>query len=80
MSASEIQAERQAAMPRTPSKPANEPRKPMIGSSSTWGQAELDRFEVKLGDAVASKLIPEKFFNFIPSEESSERISHPISA
>jgi len=74
MSASEIQDERQAAAPRTPSNRAKDPQKPMIGSSSTWGQAELDRFEVTLADAAVNKLIPPKFFNFIPSEEYTERI------
>jgi len=77
MSASEIQAERQATAPRTPSKPTKEPRKPMIGSSSTWGIAELDRFQVELADAAAKdniNMIPEKWFDFSSLDGYTERI------
>jgi hypothetical protein len=77
MSASEIQAERQAAAPRTPSRPTKEPRKPMIGSSSTWGTAELDRFQVELADAAAKdniNMIPEKWFDFSSLDGYTERI------
>ena len=79
MSASEIQAERQAAAPRTPSKRVKDPHKPMIGSSSTWGQAELDRFEVKPGDATAKGgIIPEKWFDFGSLENYTERSSRSL--
>ena len=75
MSASEAQAQRQAAMPRTPSKPTKEPRRPMIGSSSTWGKAELDRFQVDVRNANArNEMIPERWFDFSSLDEYTERI------
>jgi len=74
MSALEIQAERQAAAPRTPRKPTKEPHKPMIGSSSTWGTAELERFQVELGQAAAKEdMIPGKYFDFTQLEEYTQR-------
>ena len=77
MSTSEIQAERQAAAPRTPNKPTKEPQKPMIGSSSTWGTAELERFQVELGEAAAKHdMIPEEYFDFSSLEDHTQRNSH----
>jgi hypothetical protein len=79
MSASEIQAERQTAAPRTPSSKVAEPRKPMIGSSSTWGTSELQQFEVEIGTATAKgKMIPEEWFDFSSLNKYTERISHLI--
>jgi hypothetical protein len=38
---------------------------PIIGSSCTWGDAELDCFSVRVRTNVdVRKLIPEKFFEF----------------
>ena len=60
MSASETDEERQVTMSRTPSKPDKEPRRPMIGSSSTWGKAQLDRFQVQVPTTDARKeMIPD---------------------
>ena len=69
MAAAKKQAKRQRTAPRTPMKP-KEPNKPMIGSSSTWRQDELDRFEVRMGSEVdAKKIVPEKWFDFSSLEE-----------
>ena len=76
MSASEIQAQRQAAAPRTPSKRVKDPHKPMIGSSSTWGTTELERFQVEIGEAAANgEMIPEEYFHFSSLDYYTERIS-----
>jgi hypothetical protein len=59
----------QTMTPRAPQKP-KDPPKPMIGSSSTWRQDELDRFEVQVGNEVAvTELIPQKWFDFSSIEE-----------
>ena len=45
----------------------------MIGSSSTWGQAELDRFDVKLETSRAKgTMIPEKWFDFRSLDKYAE--------
>ena len=42
----------------------------MIGSSSTWGTAELERFQVDLSEAAAKyDMIPEEYFDFSELEE-----------
>jgi len=46
----------------------------MIGSSSTWGTAELERFQVELGQAAAKEdMIPGKYFDFTQLEEYTQR-------
>jgi hypothetical protein len=59
------QANRQNMTPRKPRKP-KEPPKLVIGSSSTWGETELDRFEVSWKEDVVNHaaLIPDKWFDF----------------
>lgn len=49
--------------PRTPSKP-KEPERPLIGSSSTWRNDQLDRFMVEQRVLDVKKMIPEKWFDF----------------
>ena len=50
--------------PRTPKK-ENRPEKFVIGSSSTWKNEQLERFEVQIGGQVGVKeMIPEKWFDF----------------
>jgi hypothetical protein len=58
------QAKLQNNAPRTPKKPKL-PVRPLIGSSSTWKQEELDRFKVECRSGVDPKLlIPAASFNF----------------
>ena len=58
------QKKRRAQPPRTP-KPRKLPEKPVIGSSSTWREDELDRFNVRRpGDSDVKTLIPDKWFTF----------------
>lgn len=69
MAAARKQNKRQKTAPRTPKKPKQLP-KPIIGSSSTWKDEELERFKVRRGgEADPKTLIPEKWFDF----ESLER-------
>ena len=50
--------------PRTPKK-GKRPEKPIIGSSSTWKEEQLERFKVQVGaDLQVSEMIPEKWFDF----------------
>jgi hypothetical protein len=49
--------------PRTPSKP-KEPERPLIGSSSTWRNDQLDRFMVEQKMLDVKAVIPEKWFDF----------------
>jgi hypothetical protein len=58
--------------PRTPQR---EKRKevPVIGSSCTWKQDELDHFGVEVKrDVDVRKMIPEQFFRFEHLEEYAE--------
>jgi len=42
-----------------------EPKTPVIGSSCTWRDAELDHFKVKVErDVDVREMIPDKCFNF----------------
>ena len=50
-------------VPRTPSKP-KEPERPLIGSSSTWRNDQLDRFIVEQRVLDVKAMIPEKWFDF----------------
>jgi len=48
----------------------------MIGSSSTWGTTELERFQVEIGEAAANgEMIPEEYFHFSSLDYYTERIS-----
>ena len=48
----------------------------MIESSSTWGTAELERFQVEIGGAAAKvDMIPEEYFHFSALDYYMERIS-----
>jgi len=48
---------------RTPQ--PKEPETPVIGSSCTWRDEELDHFKVKVErDVDVRKMMPDKFFNF----------------
>lgn len=47
----------------TPKRVSN-PRRRVIGSSSTWRQKELDKFMVNVEEKGAKEMIPEKWFNF----------------
>jgi len=68
------QAKRQEAAPRTP-KMLKVPERPVIGSSLTWNEEQLERFKVGRGREVdATILIPEKWFNF----ESLDRYQSSI--
>ena len=51
--------------PKTPKKP-KKPDKPLIGSSSTWNEEQLELFKVKIGTKVTEvkSLIPKKWFEF----------------
>ena len=50
--------------PKTPP-PSKEPKMPVIGSSCTWREAELDHLKVDvLRDIDVRKLIPNEFFEF----------------
>ena len=51
--------------PNTPKKPKM-PSRPVVGSSSTWKQDELDLFKVQVAAKVteANSLIPKKWFDF----------------
>jgi hypothetical protein len=69
MATSKKRGKGQKTTPRAPKKP-KDPPKPMIGSSSTWRQDELDLFEVRISsEADAKKLIPEKWFDFSSLED-----------
>lgn len=50
---------------KTPKK-LKKPDKPLIGSSSTWNEDQLDLFNVKVGTKVseAKSLIPKQWFEF----------------
>lgn len=64
MEAAKYQSKRLKNEPRTPSKPQAPPR-PLIGSSSTWTEEELDRFNVqRVGNVDPKHMIPEKSFDF----------------
>jgi hypothetical protein len=53
-----------AGQPSTPSKPKRVPETTIIGSSSTWTENELDRYQVQCreGNVDINTLIPEKWF------------------
>jgi hypothetical protein len=62
MVAEKKQKERQQM--RTPRK-ANKPERPVIGSSSTWKEEELETFKVQAGREVdATEIIPQKWLEF----------------
>jgi hypothetical protein len=61
--AAEKQKARLYPEPRTPSKP-KEPDRPLIGSSSTWRNDQLDRFMVDQKMLDVKAMIPEKWFDF----------------
>jgi hypothetical protein len=63
MAAEKVQRARITAEPRTPSK-AKDPDKPLIGSSSTWRNDQLDLFQVEQGVLDVRRMIPEKWFDF----------------
>jgi hypothetical protein len=63
MAAEKIQKIRITAEPRTPSKP-KEAEKPLIGSSSTWRNDQLDLFKVQQRVLDVRRMIPEKWFDF----------------
>lgn len=63
MAAERVQKIRITAQPRTPSK-AKEVEKPLIGSSSTWNNDQLDQFVVEQGVLDVRRMIPEKWFDF----------------
>jgi hypothetical protein len=63
MAAEKVQRARITAEPRTPSK-AKDPAKPLIGSSSTWRNDQLDLFQVEQGVLDVRRIIPEKWFDF----------------
>jgi len=51
--------------PKTPPRQEEEERVPIIGSSCTWRDKELDHLKVKVVMGVdAREMIPEKFFGF----------------
>ena len=53
--------------------PAKEPKLPVIGSSCTWREAELDHLKVKVLREVDVRLmIPDKFWRFEHLEEYEE--------
>ena len=57
-------SKRMATAPRTPKKPKVR-EKPIIGSSSTWKEEELEQFKVRrAGNVDAKEMIPEKWFDF----------------
>ena len=63
MAGAKTQSKRQAA-PRTP-KRSNVPTRPVIGSSSTWKEEELEQFKVqRMGNRDVKEMIPEKWFDF----------------
>lgn len=63
MAAEKVQRARITAAPRTPSK-AKDPDRPLIGSSSTWRNDQLDRFMVEQRVLDVRRMIPEKWFDF----------------
>jgi hypothetical protein len=64
MAAEKKQKKRLKGKQQTPKK-QKAPERPVIGSSSTWKEEELERFNVRRGAAVDVKnLIPEKWFQF----------------
>ena len=62
----EKQQQKRAQVNGTSTPKKNKPLKPEIGSSSTWGQSQLDLFNVNPPDreVTATKIIPEKWFDF----------------
>ena len=51
--------------PKTPPRQEEEERVPIIGSSCTWRDKELDHLKVKVMMGVdVREMIPEKFFGF----------------
>jgi len=61
---------------RTPRKP-NKPERPIIGSSSTWREEELEMFKVQVGREVdVTEIIPNKWLAFggLKQYESGEQI------
>ena len=63
MATARKQAKRQKTAPRTPKRKV--PERLVIGSSSTWKEEELERFNVRIGGEFDAKtLVPEKWFDF----------------
>ena len=66
------QTHSQKTEPRTPKKPKT-PVKPLIGSSSTWTEDELDRFNFRrVWNIDPKQMIPGKWFDFSGLEEFPE--------
>jgi len=63
MAGEKKQKARNYSQPRTPTKPRI-PERPVIGSSSTWRQEQLDRFLVEQRPLDVKEMIPEKWFEF----------------
>ena len=62
---------------RTPQ--PKEPEPPVIGSSCTWRDTELDHFKVKVErDVDVRKMIPDRFFSFDNLENYKECILSPL--
>jgi hypothetical protein len=79
MAAEKKQAQKQKAQvnqPQTPSKP-RVPERPLIGSSSTWRNEQLDTFMVRQGVLEVKEMIPDKWFDFGRLEEY-QRGSQPF--
>jgi hypothetical protein len=51
------------AGPNTPKK-TRRPENPIIGSSSTWKDEQLDLFKVGAGEVDVKEMIPEKWFDY----------------
>ena len=51
------------AGPNTPKK-TRRPDNPVIGSSSTWKDEQLDLFKVIAGEVDVKEMIPEKWFDY----------------
>jgi hypothetical protein len=68
MAAEKVQRARITAAPRTPSK-TKDPVRPLIGSSSTWRNDQLDRFIVEQRVVDVRRMIPEKWFHFEQLDE-----------